>query len=52
MLGSGALYDATGGAATSFLVAGVLELLPLALVLGPGRRLDPTRVPVTTPAGW
>jgi PPP family 3-phenylpropionic acid transporter len=48
MLGSGALYDATGGAATSFLVAGVLELLPLALVLGPGRRLDPT--PVTTPA--
>lgn len=49
MLGSGALYDATGGAATSFLVAGVVEVVPLGLVLVLGRRLDPTRVATTVP---
>ena len=33
LLLAGALYDATGGAGTSFTLAGVVELLPLALVL-------------------
>jgi PPP family 3-phenylpropionic acid transporter len=45
MLGSGALYDATHGAETSFLVAGLLELVPLLLVATWGRRLDPLRAP-------
>ncbi len=34
LLSAGALYDLTGGAATSFLLASILELVPLALVLG------------------
>jgi PPP family 3-phenylpropionic acid transporter len=38
LLAAGALYDATGGAGTSYLLAGVLELLPLALVLAHRRR--------------
>jgi PPP family 3-phenylpropionic acid transporter len=43
MLGSGALYDHFHGAEASFLVAGVLELVPLALVATLGRRLEPLR---------
>jgi len=43
MLGSGALYDASGGADLAFLVAGMLELVPLVLVATFGRRLDPVR---------
>jgi PPP family 3-phenylpropionic acid transporter len=34
LLSAGALYDVTGGADTSFLLASILELVPLALVLG------------------
>jgi PPP family 3-phenylpropionic acid transporter len=49
MLGSGALYDAYHGADASFLVAGVLELVPLALVATIGRRLDPLRAPKPLP---
>jgi PPP family 3-phenylpropionic acid transporter len=41
MLGSGALYDATGGAEAAFLTAGLVELVPLLLVLTLGRRLVP-----------
>jgi PPP family 3-phenylpropionic acid transporter len=41
MLGTGALYDATGGAEAAFAAAAALELLPLALVLTVGRRLAP-----------
>ena len=44
MLGSGALYDAFGGAEPSFVIAGVLEVVPLALMATWGRRLDPTRM--------
>jgi hypothetical protein len=33
LLLAGALYDASGGAGTAFTLAGVVELLPLALVL-------------------
>jgi PPP family 3-phenylpropionic acid transporter len=43
MLGSGALYDHFGGAETAFLVAGLLELVPLVLLVVWGRRLDPIR---------
>jgi PPP family 3-phenylpropionic acid transporter len=42
MFASGAIYDATGGAEGAFVTAGVVELLPLALVLALGRRLDPS----------
>jgi PPP family 3-phenylpropionic acid transporter len=49
MLGSGALYDAYGGADRAFLIAAGLELLPLALVISFGRRLDPLR-PAPPPA--
>lgn len=45
MLGSGALYDRTGGAETAFAVAGFLELVPLVLIATVGRRLDPARAP-------
>lgn len=38
LLSAGALYDATGGAGASFLTAGLIELLPLALVLAERRR--------------
>ena len=41
MLGTGALDDAFGGADSAFLLAGVLELVPLVLVATIGRRLDP-----------
>ena len=48
MLGSGALYDAFGGAEPSFAIAGALEVVPLVLMATWGRRLDPTRpAPVT-----
>jgi MFS transporter, PPP family, 3-phenylpropionic acid transporter len=50
MLGSGALYDAFGGADTAFVVAGLLEVVPLVLVATWGRRLDPTRPAVTSAA--
>jgi PPP family 3-phenylpropionic acid transporter len=43
MLGSGALYDAFGGAERAFLVAAGIELVPLTLMLALGRRLDPLR---------
>jgi PPP family 3-phenylpropionic acid transporter len=43
MFATGALYDASGGAEVAFLSAGLLELLPLGLVLALGRRLDPGR---------
>jgi PPP family 3-phenylpropionic acid transporter len=43
MFASGQLYDAFGGAETSFLIAGLVELLPFALMLALGRRLDPGR---------
>jgi MFS transporter, PPP family, 3-phenylpropionic acid transporter len=33
LLSAGALYDVTGGAGTSFLLAGIIELVPLALAL-------------------
>jgi PPP family 3-phenylpropionic acid transporter len=49
MLGSGTIYDATHGADAAFVAAGVLELLPLALVATWGRRLDPLR-PTSAPA--
>jgi PPP family 3-phenylpropionic acid transporter len=40
---TGLLYDAFGGAETAFLIAGLVELLPLLLMLALGRRLDPGR---------
>jgi PPP family 3-phenylpropionic acid transporter len=43
MFASGQLYDTFGGAAAAFLTAGLVELLPFALMLGLGRRLDPGR---------
>jgi hypothetical protein len=43
MFGSGLLYDAFRGAEAAFLIAGLVELLPFALMLGLGRRLDPGR---------
>jgi PPP family 3-phenylpropionic acid transporter len=43
MLASGALYDAFHGAENAFLIAAGLELVPLALVISFGRRLDPLR---------
>jgi PPP family 3-phenylpropionic acid transporter len=43
MLGSGALYDAFHGAEPSFVIAGLLEVVPLVLVAIWGRRLDPSR---------
>jgi hypothetical protein len=49
MLGTGALYDAYHGADVAFLLAGVLELVPLALVATLGRRLDPL-APTATPS--
>jgi PPP family 3-phenylpropionic acid transporter len=50
MLGSGALYDAFHRADEAFLVAAGVELIPLALVLSLGRRLDPLRpAPVSAP---
>jgi PPP family 3-phenylpropionic acid transporter len=50
MLGSGALYDAYGGADRSFQIAAALELVPVALMLTLGRRLDPTRAEVRSTA--
>jgi PPP family 3-phenylpropionic acid transporter len=44
----GALYDATGGAGSAFLVAGLLELVPIALVWVYGRRKGESTV---APAG-
>lgn len=41
MLGTGAIYDQGSGAAPAFLAAAGLELVPLALVLIWGRRLEP-----------
>ena len=38
LLSVGALYDATGGAGASFFLAGVLELIPIAIVLGYWKR--------------
>src|SRR5205814_8484581 len=43
MLASGALYDAFHGAEAAFLAAAALELVPLALMISWGRRLDPLR---------
>jgi PPP family 3-phenylpropionic acid transporter len=40
-LGAGAIYDASGGARAAFLVAACVELVVLALALGPARRLRP-----------
>jgi PPP family 3-phenylpropionic acid transporter len=45
VLGSGLLYDATGGASAAFATAAGLELIPLALTLAAGWRL------ATPPAG-
>jgi hypothetical protein len=41
MLGSGALYDASGGAEAAFAAAAALELVPFALTVTLGRKLDP-----------
>ena len=41
VLGTGALYDAFGGAGAAFVVAGALEIVPLALMLWLGRKLEP-----------
>jgi MFS transporter, PPP family, 3-phenylpropionic acid transporter len=43
MLATGVIYDGTKSAESAFLIAAVVELLPLALVITLGRRLDPTR---------
>jgi MFS transporter, PPP family, 3-phenylpropionic acid transporter len=43
MLGSGAMYDAFGGADAAFVTAGLIEVVPLVLVAVWGRRLDPLR---------
>jgi PPP family 3-phenylpropionic acid transporter len=49
MLGTGALYDATGGGEAAFGAAAALELVPLALTLTLGRKLDPGRAPTRAP---
>lgn len=53
VLGTGWLYDAFGGAGPAFVIAGVVELLPLALIVLHGRRLEPAAAvvrPVPSPA--
>jgi MFS transporter, PPP family, 3-phenylpropionic acid transporter len=50
MLASGALYDAFHGAEQAFLIAAGFELVPLALMISLGRRLDPLR-PASPPPG-
>jgi PPP family 3-phenylpropionic acid transporter len=41
MLGTGLLYDLTGGVQAAFGAAAALQLVPLALAVTAGRRLDP-----------
>jgi MFS transporter, PPP family, 3-phenylpropionic acid transporter len=49
-LGSGFLVDVSGGAQAAFVAAAAIEVIPLALILGLGRRLQPVPLQETRTA--